>query len=257
MSFPCGLLPRVKLCQPSSGREHGLDDPILNCSILYSGNLEGSPAATCKPTLLHPSQDACSFHHSVLNSKDLLFAHRTLCPSLTLSHFYPKWTIIAVFFGECAVEWASAACPDEFCLLLADLVKKCGPQVHGTTSLWYSLMTPRSLGPGTMGIESAVSAWFSLGLEHTLQDRSSAEALPRKSLPGAGEWLSRDPGSSVLKAEDLACQSQRRLSEGVGEATGIEERNEVVQADKLLQSPGFLLASCSFKISNKIWEMYM
>ena len=56
----------------------------------------------------------------------------------------------------------------------------------------------------------------------------------------------------MLKAEDLACQSQRRLSEGVGEATGIEERNEVVQADKLLQSPGFLLASCSFKISNKI-----
>ena len=55
----------------------------------------------------------------------------------------------------------------------------------------------------------------------------------------------------MLNTEDLACQSQRRLSEGVGEATGIEERNKVVQADKLLQSPCFLLASCSFKISNK------
>ena len=86
-----------------------------------------------------------------------------------------------------------------------------------------------------------------------LQDRSLAEALTRKSLPGVGEWLSRDSGSTRLNTEDLARQSQRRLSEGVGEAAGIEERNEVVQADKLLQSPcTSLFPSSCFKISTKL-----
>lgn len=37
---PHGLLPQVKLCQPSSGRECGIEDPILNCSALCSGNLD-------------------------------------------------------------------------------------------------------------------------------------------------------------------------------------------------------------------------